>query len=104
MDDLLSRMLEIEQQGNAAVKDAEARAVTIREEGAAAVAQANSEFSQRLAQECAAIEESVIAKAEEERRQELAVAASQLPGDGAAFDQAAAKCEEQFFLRLTALQ
>ena len=66
MDDLLSRMLEIEAQGNAEVKNAEEQAARIREESSAELARINSEFSGELVRQCQEIEAEVMAEARQE--------------------------------------
>lgn len=80
MDDVLERMLAVEKQGNAVIKDAEELAVKLREEASARLAAEKADFSAALAQECASIESAAVASAEAQRETELAAARNELPG------------------------
>ena len=78
MDDLLTRMLAIDKQGNAVVEEAEAEAVKIREAASAAQAQETEAFSAKLSEELAGIEQAAVDAAEAERAKELALVSEQV--------------------------
>ena len=92
MDDLLTRMLAIDKQGNAVVEAAEAEAVKIREAASAAQAQETEAFSAKLSEELEGIvegiEQAAVASAEAEREKELSLVSEQLPARAAAFREA----------------
>ena len=88
MDDLLTRMLAIDKQGNAVVEAAEAEAVKIREAASAAQAQETEAFSAKLSEELEGIEQAAVASAEAERAKELSLVSEQLPARAAAFREA----------------
>ena len=71
MEDLLERMLAVDQQGEALIKEAEAKAVQIREESSAALAKANADASAKLAAECQALEAEAVGAAEKQRKDSL---------------------------------
>lgn len=100
MDDLLSRMLEIEEQGNAAVKEAEARAVEIRKESSAELAKLNSEFSAALAKECSDMESAALEEGQREYDSVIAAAAEKVEQSEAAFRKVIEPCEDRLYRQL----
>ena len=95
MDDLLTRMLAIDKQGNAVVEEAEAEAVKIREAASAAQAQETEAFSAKLSEELAGVEQAAVDAAEAERAKELALVSEQLPSRASAFRRALSGQEER---------
>ena len=87
MEDLLERMLAIDQQGETLVKEAEAKAIQIREENSAELAKINAEASARLSAECQVLEDEAIHAAEKQREDSLAAASRELAPRSAAFSQ-----------------
>ncbi len=85
MEDVLERMLAVDRQGEALVKQAEAEALRIREESTRSLAEASGTASRALAEECAALEAGILESAQKERAAALAKSEAELPRRGAAF-------------------
>lgn len=85
MEDVLERMLAVDRQGEALVKQAEEEAQRIREESARALAESSGTASRALAEECAALEAGILESAQKERAAALAKSEAELPRRGAAF-------------------
>ena len=103
MDDLLSRMLEIEAQGNATVKEAEAKAAEIRQAGSVELAKLNSEFSAALAAECDALEANAMAEARREYDRVIAEAKVAIAKSEAEIAGLIAPKEEELFREVLGL-
>ena len=88
MDDLLERMLAVDLEGRQLVSQAEEQAVKIREENSAQVAELNAQYSAKLSEECATLEQDTLAAAQERREAELKASAAKLDERAAAFSQA----------------
>lgn len=85
MEDLLERMLAVDAQGEALVKDAEKKAIQIREESSAELAKMHEEVSEALAKECQALEEAAVGAALKQKDEALQQAQKRLGPKSAAF-------------------
>ena len=103
MDDLLKRLLEIDRQGDDAVKAAEEQAVKMREESAAQLAARNADFAKALSEQCAVIEQHAVTEAEARRRDELAQADQKVARQGEAFAAALKPLQGKFLDELLGL-
>lgn len=78
MEELLERMLAVDQQGEALVKSAEEQAVRIREESSRELAAKSAEASRLLSEECRRLEEEAVSGAECQKAEALKASASRL--------------------------
>ena len=88
MDDLLERMLAVDLKGRQMVSQAEEQAIKIREENSAQVAELNAQYSAKLSEECAVVEQEVLETARAHREAELKASAATLDSRATAFGQA----------------
>ncbi len=103
MEDVLERMLAVDQQGEALVKQAESEALRIREESSRSLAESSSAASRALAEECAALEAGILESAQKERSAALAKSEAELPLRGAAFAKELEKHRHTLWKELLAL-
>jgi len=103
MDDLLQRLLAVDRQGDSSVKEAEEKAISLREAAAARLAALNAEFAKSLASECAAIEASAVTEAENRRASELSAARKELAARRARLAKALAPWKARFLEELLGL-
>lgn len=87
MEDLLERMLAVDQQGEALVKAAEEKAIQIREESSTELSKLHESASAALAQECQNLEAEAVNAAQKQKDDALAQAAKKLAPRGEAFAQ-----------------
>lgn len=85
MEELLERMLAVDQQGEALVKEAEAQALKIREEGTRSLTEKGAAESRALAEECRILQEQILDNARQQRKEALEKATRQLAPKGEAF-------------------
>ena len=100
MDDLLERMLAVDLEGRQMVAQAEEQAIKIREENSTQVAELNAQYSAKLADECAAVEEETLAAAQARKKAELKATAEGLEERAKAFALALAKHRTELLERL----
>jgi cell division septum initiation protein DivIVA len=103
MEDVLERMLAVDQQGEALVKQAESEALRIREESSRSLAESSSAASRALAEECAALEAGILESAQKERAAALAKSEAELPQRGAVFSKELEKYRHTLLKELLAL-
>ena len=100
MDDLLERMLAVDLEGRQLISQAEEQAVKIREENSAEVAELNAQYSAKLADECAQVEQDTLAEARARREAALAEAAAGLLDRAATFRKALEKHRAEVLAKL----
>ncbi len=85
MEELLERMLAVDQEGESLVKAAEAEALKIREESTRALAEKSAAESRALAEECRILGEQILDNARQKRSEALEKATRQLSPRGESF-------------------
>ena len=103
MNDLLQRLLAVDKQGDNTIKEAEEKAVQLREAAAARIASMNADFSKALAAECAAIEKAAVDEAQRQRSADLVAAQQQVAARRSDFAKALAPCRPQLLEELLGL-
>ncbi|MGN0866112.1 MAG: hypothetical protein ACI4SG_00330 [Oligosphaeraceae bacterium] len=85
MEELLERMLAVDQEGESLVKSAEAEALKIREESTRVLAEKSAAESRALAEECRILGQQILENARQKRSEALEKATRQLSPRGESF-------------------